>query len=185
MRKELNMAEENINETKDAVAPAEQKPEPKKSIADLEAEIERLKAENEKQRGSISRASSDAADWKRKYKDTLDAQKQKELDDAEQRQKELEELEALRKEKRINTYAKKLMDAGVDHTTADLMANSLPDGVSEEYFGSLKTYLDNQRQAIDTATLNKQPGLSVGMPPTGAQRSEEDIKLDKIFGLTH
>ena len=138
-----------------------------------------------KLRNALSRANSEAAQWKRQYTETLDAQKQKELEEAEQRKKELEELEALRKDKRISTYKNRLMDTGVDPASADIMANALPDGVSDDYFATLKTYLETQRKAADTAALNNQPKLSVGMPPTGAQRTEEDMKLDKIFGLTH
>lgn len=186
-RKELNMAQ-NDEVTKVDVTgggSAEAKPEPKKTVAELEAEIARLTALTENQKNSISRANTDAADWKRKYTATLDEAKQKELKLEEERQKEREELEALRKDKRISTYKSKLMEAGIDHATADLMANSLPDGVNEEYFNTLKAFNESQRQAIETATLNKQPGLSVGMPPTGAAKTEEDMKLDKIFGLAH
>ena len=164
-----------IDETKVAT-PTETAPKAEQPKED--PEITKLKA-------SLSRACADAADWKRKYTATLDEAKQKELKLEEERQKESEELEALRKDKRISNYKSKLMEAGVDHATADLMANSLPDGVSEEYFNTLKAFNESQRQAMQTASLNSQPSLSVGMPPTGAAKSAEDEKLDKIFGLTH
>lgn len=138
-----------------------------------------------KLRNALSRANSEAANWKRQYTETLDAQKQKELKEEEERKAQLEELETLRKDKRISTYKSRLMETGVDPASADIMANALPDGVSDDYFATLKSYLDNQRKAADTAALNNQPKLSVGVPPTGAQRTEEDMKLDKIFGLTH
>lgn len=173
------MAEEINTETTGAPA------EPPKTTKDLEAEIERLKAENEKQRKSISNANSDAADWKRKYTATLDEAKQKELQLEEERKKEREELEMLRRDKRVSIYKDKLLDAAVDPASADIMAKALPDGVNDDYFATLKSVLSNQRQALETAALNNQPGLSVGLPPTGAQKTEEDMKLDKIFGLTH
>lgn len=177
-----------IDETKDKEKTEkvnEQTPaEPAKSVTDLEAEIARLKAENEKQRTSISRASSDAADWKRKYTATLDEAKQKELALEEQRKRELEELELLRSERRVSNYREKLMDAGIDRDTADLMAKALPDGVGEEYFTAYKAFSESQRQAQQAAALKNQPGLSVGMPPTAADAQREDLnRLRKSFGL--
>lgn len=138
-----------------------------------------------KLKNALSRANSEAADWKRKYVENIDEQKRKELEAQEARQKELEELESLRRDKRINTYMTRLMDSGVDHASADIMAKALPDGVGDDYFNVMKSLIETKRQAEETAKLNSQPKLSVGMPPTGAQKTEEDAKLDKIFGLTH
>lgn len=138
-----------------------------------------------KLKNALSRANSEAADWKRKYVENIDEQKRKELEAQEARQKELEELESLRRDKRINTYMTRLMDSGVDHASADIMAKSLPDGVGDDYFNVMKSLIETKRQAEETAKLNSQPKLSVGMPPTGVQKTEEDAKLDKIFGLTH
>lgn len=174
------MAEEKITETTEAA-----KPEPEKNIKDLEAEIERLKSLAEKQKESISKANSEAADWKRQFREKQTEQERAEAERAERekaREARIAELEA---KERIGDYKTKLMDANVDHATAELMANALPAGVGDEYFTALKTFLTNQRQAMDTAALNNQPGLSVGMPPTGATKTEEDKKLDRIFGLTH
>lgn len=168
-----------VEETKVATATTQEAPptvEGKKPDSKADEEITRLKA-------ALSKANSEAAEWRRQYKATLDEAKQKELDAAESRKKELEELESLRKDKRISTYKARLMDAGFDGATADLMATALPEGVSEDYFTALKTFNANQRKAADVAALNKQPGLSVGLPPSGVGKSDEDKMLDKIFGL--
>ena len=165
---------------------AEQKPqsevggspsEPNKAVNKAETEeLTRLKA-------ALSKANSEAASWRKQYEATLDEAKKKELDAAEQRKAELEELNALRTEKRISGYKAKLMEAGIDGATADLMANALPEGVKDEYFASVKNFNENQRKALDVNALNKQPGLSVGMPPSGAAKTDLDKQLDKIFGL--
>lgn len=164
--------ESKVNETQEAPPAVEEK----KPDSKADDEVARLKA-------ALSKANSEAAEWRRQYKATLDEAKQKELDAAETRKKELEELESLRKDKRISTYKARLMDAGIDGATADLMATALPDGVSEDYFTALKTFNANQRKAADVAALNNQPGLSVGLPPATGGKSEFDKQLDKIFGL--
>lgn len=146
------------------------------------------KAENEeitRLKAALSKANSEAAEWKRTYKATLDEAKQKEMEAEERRKAELAELEALRTDKRINTYKARLMEAGVDGATADLMAKALPEGVGDEYFTATKTFLSNQRLELETAALKKQPPLSVGTPPSGGSiKSEEDKKYDRWFGLT-
>lgn len=187
MRKELNMPENEVNkEVVTGGETAEPKPETKpetKAEPKPDNEVTKLKA-------ALSRANSDAADWKRKYVASLDEAKKKELEaaeaaeaDAKQRQAEREELEALKAYKRTNIYKERLLDAGYDLETASLMANSLPEGVGEEYFTAQKTFLQNQRKEADKAKLNSQPGLSVGMPPNGTAKSEEDAKYDRWFGL--
>lgn len=167
------MAEEvKTNETTAAEAPKAEAPkEPAEN-----PEVVKLK-------NALSRANSEAASWKKKYNDTLDEQQRAALKAEEERAAELAELETLRKEKRISTYKARLMESGIDHATADVMANSLPDGATDELFGALKNYISTMRQAVDTAALNNQPGLSVGLPPSGVQKSELDKKLDQIFKL--
>lgn len=171
------MAEEKTIETEKTTAPAETKTEQPKEVPES-PEIAKLKA-------ALSKANAEAADWKRQLREKQTEQERAEAERAEReraREARIAELEA---KERISNYKNKLLDATVDPATADMMANALPDGVNDEYFATLKTFLSNQRQAIEVATLNNQPGLSVGMPPTGAQKTEEDMKLDKIFGLTH
>ena len=56
------------------------------SVADLQAEIERLKAEvgqTDKLKKSISEACADAAEWKRKYRATLDESERAKQEQAE------------------------------------------------------------------------------------------------------
>lgn len=155
-----------------------------KSVAELEAEIARLKSENEKQRAAISNASSQAASYKRELREKQTEAEREAAERAEheaQREARIAELEA---KDRVNTYRDKLIAAGFDNDTAILMAQALPAGVSDDYFTAVKAHNDIQRQAIETATLKNQPGLSVGMPPTAADAQKEEMnRLRKSFGL--
>lgn len=144
-----------------------------------EEELKELKASLAKANALVSKANSEAADWKRKYTSTLDEAKAAALKAEEQRNAELEELKSLRADKR----ARKLMEAGYDSPTAELMAKVLPDDIGDDFYIAQKTFLDNQRKQADVNALNNQPKLSVGLPPSGAGKSEMDKALDKIFGL--
>ena len=146
--------------------------------------------ETAKLKTALSRANAEAAEWRRKYSSTLDDAKRKEMEAAEaaeeaakQREAERQELEALKAYKRVNIYKERLMDAGYDLETANLMANSLPEGVGDAYFAAQKSFIQKQREEAEAAALKKQPGLSVGMPPTGSVKTEEDAKYDRWFGI--
>ena len=141
------------------------------------ADVTRLKT-------SLSKANSEAAEYKRLLREKQTEAERAEAERAEKDREREELLKSLLEEKRVSTYKSQLMAAGVDPDTADLMAKSLPEGVTDEYFLATKSFLDNQRQKLLTESINKQPGLSVGTPPTAAQAErEEENLLRKRMGL--
>lgn len=141
------------------------------------ADVTRLKT-------SLSKANSEAAEYKRLLREKQTEAERAETERAEKDREREELLKSLLEEKRVSTYKSQLMAAGVDPDTADLMAKSLPEGVQDEYFLATKSFLDNQRQKLLTESINKQPGLSVGTPPTAAQAErEEENLLRKRMGL--
>ena len=147
-----------------------------KQIADLMAENNTLKADAEKVKKTISNANADAAKWKDQYRATLDEAKRKEEERAEADEALKAELTALKAEKRISTYTARLMDVGYDAQTAASMAANLPEGISEDFFGAQKKFLEAQKQQAKTEALNNQPGLSVGTPPTSPNKDDMDIR---------
>ena len=174
--RKIPMEDNKIEDSKDVVQNAE--PTPKADAKEPEnAEIVKLKA-------ALSKANAEAADWKRQLRE-----KQSETERAEAERLEREKLREARiaeleAKDRISTYKDKLMEAGIDAAAADLMARSLPEGVKDDYFTAVKTFNTAQREAIETAALNKQPGLSVGMPPTAEQAQKDELnKLRGYAGL--
>lgn len=159
------MNEEKKTEVKEEVkAPTLE--ELQKQIADLTASAKAKDAEIEKLKAANTNASADASEWKKQYRATLDEAARKEAERAEAEQAMREELTALKAEKRISDYTKKLMEAGYDAQTAATMAAGLPEGISDDFFATQKTFLDNQKQLAKTEALNNQPSLSVGIPPS-------------------
>ena len=76
------------------------------------------------------------------------------------------------------------MSAGFDETTADSMAASLPEGVSDTFFESQKAFIEATKQTVKTQLINSQPGLSVGVPPSATDNSKkEDDDMRRWFGL--
>lgn len=156
-------------------------------IAALEAyEVEPVvdNTENAKLKALLSKANTEAAENKRKLNEKLTEQEKLEAERAEKEKAMQEELQTLRAEKRVSTYTNKLVEAGYDVATAKSMANSLPDGIGEDYFTSQKTFLENTKKQIEADSLKKQPSLTPGKPVTKSDLdSAEDAKLNGWFGL--
>lgn len=152
-----------------------------KQIADLTATVKAKDAEIEKLKAANTNASADASEWKKKFRSTQDEATRKEAERAEAEAAMREELNALKAEKRISVYTQRLMEVGYDAQTAASMAVSLPEGISDDFFATQKTFLDNQKQLAKTEALNNQPSLSVGVPLTPPNK--EDTDLRKWMGL--
>lgn len=167
-------------QTTETEAKAEDKKQEEKQTAD----VKELQAELEKLKKALSKSNSEAAQYKRERNDLMDETKRKEVE-REEKEAERDKLLATYMERdRISTYTSKLMKAGVDSATAEIMAKALPEGVSEDYFTATETFLSNQKKNLEAAALNKQPGLSVGMPPTSADAQKAEMnKRRERFGL--
>lgn len=155
------------------------------ALLNQEIEVEQTEpADVTKLKTSLSKANSEAAEYRRLLREKQTEAERAEADRAEREKALQDELASYRDRERISTYKANLMGAGIDEPTADLMAKSLPEGVSDEYFLATKSFLDNQRQKLLTESINKQPGLSVGTPPTAAQAErEEENLMRKRMGL--
>lgn len=155
------------------------------ALLNQEIEVEQTEpADVTKLKTSLSKANSEAAEYRRLLREKQTEAERAEADRAEREKALQDELANYRDKERISNYKAQLMSAGVDSETADLMAKSLPEGVADEYFLATKSFLDNQRQKLLTESINKQPGLSVGTPPTAAQAErEEENLLRKRMGL--
>lgn len=168
------MAEEIKTAETTAAEPPKEAPKPEQPKED--PEVVKLKA-------ALSRANSEAAEWKRQLREKQTEQERADAERAEREREREARIAELEAKERISTYKGKLMETGIDAASADIMAKALPEGVGDDYFATMKTFFDTQRKAADAAALNNQPGLSVGLPPSGVQKSELDKELDKIFRL--
>ena len=166
---------ENTENTVEQTEPA--KTEPTKAESAYTAEIEKLKA-------SLSRANSQAAEYKRQRNEALDKSKLAEVERAEQEQAMREELETLRKEKRVSDYTGKCLALNMDADLAGKTAAALADGDMDSVFDCLKAFVEATTTRLNNEALNRQPGLSAGTPPTTntAVKSEED-KIRQWMGI--
>lgn len=180
MADEVKKAEEVKEAPKEATLE-----ELKAQIAALEAKVKEAENVSASQKKAISSACSDAADWKRKYRETLDEATRKEQEKADKMTEMEARIAYFEAKERTSTYFSKLVAAGYDPESATKMADGLPDGIPDTFFETQKAFLAAKTQEIKTQTLNSQPPLSVGMPPASNEKAkdEEMEKYRRWMGL--
>ena len=154
------------------------KTEPAKTEKPDNAELEKLKA-------ALSRANSQAAEYKRALREKQTEQERTEAERAEQEQQMREELETLRKEKRVSDYTGKCLALNMDADLAGKTANALADGDMESVFDCLEAFVEATKTRLNNEALNRQPGLSAGTPPTKNTVSDDELeKMRRYAGLS-
>lgn len=155
-----------------------------KKAKELEASMSALKAEMENLKRANDKASSEAAEWKRQYRSTLDEAARKEAETSDALSEMKAQLETYKVNERVASYTNKLIEAGYDPETAKSMAPVLPENLDDSFFSTQKSFLESQKLKFKTESLNSQPGLSSGMPMSGktAEQMEND-KLRQWMGL--
>ncbi|MBQ5374656.1 MAG: hypothetical protein IIU51_08920 [Bacteroidaceae bacterium] len=130
-----------------------------------------------KLKNAYNKACEEAGNYRKQLREKQSEAERADADRAEQLKAMQDELASYRNKERVSSYKAQLMAAGIDPDTADLMAKSLPEGVSDEYFQATKSFLDAQRKNAEIAALGKQPSLSVGTPPKGMTKEDEIVAI--------
>ena len=148
------------------------------------ARDEKPNADIEKLKAALSKANSEAAEWKRQFRAKQSEAERAEAERAEQDQQMRDELETLRKEKRVSDYTGKCLALNMDAELAGKTATALADGDMDSVFECLKNFVDATVTRLNNEALNRQPNLSTGTPPTTntAVKSEDD-KIRQWMGL--
>lgn len=158
-------------------------------LAALEAyEFEAPKADEseevKKLRTALSNANSQAADWKRQFRE-----KQTEAERAEAERKEREaavedELRTLRRDKTVSGYIAQYLALGYTQELALKAAEATADNDAATIMSCQQDFLESKKKELEAAALNKQPTITSGSPPTAQQADNEATnKLRKAMGL--
>ena len=123
---------------------------------------------------ALSRANGDAAEWKRKYRATLDDAKRAEEERAERDKARDEELETLRKERTISKLEAQYLAVGYPAELASESAKAQADGDTATVIANQMKFIEETKSKIEAAALGKQPPITPGKPPKG---ESDDDKL--------
>ena len=168
--------DEMTNNTVPAEAVAEAKPEPAKTepVKDdkaVNSEIEKLKA-------ALTKASADAAEWKRQLREKQSAAEREAAERAEQEKSMREELETLRHERSVDDGKTRSLSIGIDEENAATIADATATLTKEQkdsLFDALKAFVEATKTKANNEALNRQPGLSSGIPPTTNTTTDADM----------
>ena len=175
------MDEQNVVIEANAATETEQtetaKTEPAKTERPVStAEVDKLKA-------ALSKANSEAAEYKRQLREKQTAAEREAAERAEQEQAMRAELETLRKEKAVADYTNRALEVGFDTETAAQAANAMADGDMSAVFEALRAFVEATKTRLENEALNRQPGLSTGTAPTTNTVDAETAQLRKWMGL--
>lgn len=133
---------------------------------------------------SLSKANSQAAEWKRQFREKQTEAERAEAERAEREKAVEEELKSLRRDKTVNGYIAQCLALGYSTDLAQKAAEAMADGNAAEIFACQQEFLEVEKKKIEAAALNKQPTLTSGSPPTAKQADHDAINRERAwFGL--
>ena len=157
-----------------------------KALEEYEFETPAPKESEEvtKLKTALSKANSDAAEWKRQFREKQTEAERAEAERKEREQAVEEELRNLRRDKTIAGHVNSCLALGYDKELALRAATAFADNDAAEIMACQQEFLAAKQKEMEMTALNKQPGLSVGAPPTStAAEIDEENKLRKVMGL--
>lgn len=137
----------------------------------LEAfEYEDNAAELEKQKAAVSKANSEAAEWKRKHNALLGEDEKKKQEQEEKFANMEKELSELREAKRVSEFKTKFIAQGYDEALAEDTAKALADGDSAKVFANQSKFLEEYAKKVKADAIKKtpKPGAGSGSGTEGA-----------------
>lgn len=151
---------------------------------EIEPVVQTDSSEVTKLKTMLSKANSEAADWKRQLREKQTETEREAAERAEQEKSIREELDALKRDKAISGYVAQYLSVGYDAESASRAAKAMVENDYATIFAELKTFVDNKTKDIEAKALNKQPGLTPGANPSAKdmEKSEND-QMRKWFGL--
>lgn len=133
---------------------------------------------------ALSKANSQAADWKRQFREKQTEQERAEAERAEREKEVEEELKTLRRDKSVSGYLANCLALGYDKDLALRAAEAMADGDAASILACQQDFLEKKQKELEAAALNHQPKITSGSPPTAQQADKEAINKErKWFGL--
>ena len=146
--------EKQETKTEEVKKPAEKK-EPDVNVQDLMNELAKLKREKDK-------AASEAADFKKKYRESLSEVEKASMEKAEKEAARDEELTQLRREVTINRMEKNYMQLGFTADEASRMAVAETDGDQETKIKILSEVDGRKKKELEQEFFASRPDVNIG-----------------------
>lgn len=151
---------------------------PEEKLAALEGfEYDDNASELERYKNAVSKANSEAAEWKKKHTAQLTADEKEKQERDEELTNLRKEVEELKKEKAVTSYKAKFMGLGYEESLADATALALAEGDMETVFANQKKHNETREKTIKADLLKNTP-----TPPTG--EGGDTMTKDKLLKMS-
>lgn len=145
------------------------------TVEELLAELAKAKAETNRYKASLDKASSEAADWKKKLRARQSAEEQAAADQAEAEKAKDELIKSLQRKSDLHDAKERYMDLGMDAELAAKTAEAELDGDRDTVAANFKLYQNKVIEAKQAEWLKSRPQINSG--ENGA-KSEDELMLE-------
>jgi len=142
------------------------------TAVDAEEQLQKLLVENAKLKRAMDKASSEAADYKKKYNATLSEKEKADLEKAEAQAARDLRLAELERENSIHKFTEQFLDLGYDKASAIEAATAQVDGDVDALFKLQKKVIDEKVLAKEQEMYKSIPRAKTG---TYASMTKEQI----------
>lgn len=146
------------------------------SIAELQAQLQELMTDNAKLKRSVDKASSEAADYKKKYKASLNEAETASLEKAEKEAEREEQFKTLLRENQINKLEKSYLSIGYTAEEASQIAIAEIDEDFETKVKIIANVDARKRKEYEAEFLKNRPNVNAG---TGVSQITKE-QFDKM-----
>ena len=173
--------ENNLENSKETT---KESTEQKTDTASLEARIKQLESENGKLKQSVTNASADASEWKKKYQGKLSEEEKKQQEQETAYAAMQEKVATLEARERIANFTAALgaSDIGMDAETAKSVAEALHSGETDKVFDGIRKFISAHDKAMAEKAMMNNPTLPGGETVKIATK-DEFLAMD-VAGMT-
>ena len=158
-----------------------------KALEEFDIEIPKPATDTDeviKLKNALSNANSQAAEWKRQYRSTLDEKERAEAERAEAEKEKDERLRELERKITVGDYLANCLSLGYDKELAQRAAEAMADNDAAAIMECQREFLETKTKELEAAALNKQPTLTAGAPPTSQEAEKNAINEQRrAWGL--
>lgn len=144
--------------------------------ASVEEQLQALMVENAKMKRAFDKASSEAADYKKKYNATLSEQERASQEKAEAEARRDERLAELERENSIHKFTESFLDLGYDKDSAIAAATAQVDNDVETLFKLQKKIIDEKVLAKEQEMYKSIPRAKTGVYASMTKEQIMDIQ---------
>jgi len=138
----------------------------------VEEQLSQLMAEGKKWKAAFDKSSSEAAEFKKKYRESLSQKEQLDLEKAERDAKREADFDSMKRKLDIIGLEKSFLKLGYDEKSANQAANAQYDGDLDELFKVQQSYLNARDNKLKNDWMKSQP-----VPPSDNKDEEVDLFL--------